>query len=224
MQVTYLDHMGDDLTVVNAARVSFHKESKHLPPTEDNLTPLSEEDQKLIRYLAEHNHWTPFSHPQLSFRVKAPVCIRTQLFKHKVGLTENEISRRYVKDTPEFYFPVFRQAPDKSVKQGSKDEFPANLEFCESLYLRAQRAAESVYNRLIEENVAPEQARMLLPQSMYTEWVWTGSLAAFARVCNLRLDPHAQKEVQEIAKMLAKEIEPLFPYSWKALMNNDKSV
>ena len=208
MEVTYVDHMGDDRMVVNAARVSF---SKH-------VEEFTEADAKLVRYLANHGHWTPFGHPQITLRLKAPVFVRTQLFKHKVGFTENEVSRRYVDDEPEFFFPIFRQRPDNGMKQGSRDEFPVNLEHCEGILLSAHATALKAYKMLLAENVAPEQARMVLPQSMYTEWYWTGSLAAYARMCKLRLDPHAQAETREIAEKISKIIEPLFPISWRALI------
>jgi thymidylate synthase (FAD) len=208
MEVSYIDHMGSDLTVVNAARVSF---AKHKEEFEEN-------DTKLISYLAKNNHWTPFSHAQIQLRIKAPVFVRTQLFKHKVGFTENEVSRRYVDDEPEFFIPILRRRPDNGMKQGSRDEFPVNLDLCDSLVLNSYRHALLTYNRLIKEDVAPEQARMVLPQGMYTEFYWTGSLAAYARVAKLRLDPHAQGETRDVAKMISEIIEPLFPVCWRALV------
>lgn len=209
MDAEYVSHMGDDLMVVNSARVSFAK----------HATALEDSDERLIRYLAKHKHWTPFSHPQICLRIKAPIFVARQLFKHKIGMTENEISRRYVDDKPEFFFPVLRQRPDNGMKQGSKDEFPVNLEACEAVVLASQKYAETTYKFLLKQNVAPEQARMVLPQSMYTEWYWTGSLAAYARVCNLRLDPHAQLETQQIAEKISTIIRPLFPISWSALVD-----
>lgn len=208
MEVNYVNHMGNDLMVVNAARVSFAKESEE----------FGEADSKLIHYLAVHRHWTPFAHPQITLRIKAPVFVRTQLFKHKVGFTENEVSRRYVDDEPEFFIPVLRQRPDNGMKQGSRDEFPVNLEFCDQIVLSAYRVALLSYKELINQNVAPEQARMVLPQGMYTEWYWTGSLAAYARVAKLRLDPHAQGETRDVAKKISEIIEPLFPVCWKELV------
>ena len=221
MNVELIDSMGDDLMVVNAARVSFDKESGYEVEGDVNAEwrlVLPEDDKKLISYLARHGHWTPFSHPQISLRVKAPIFVRTQLFKHKVGFTENEVSRRYVDNEPEFFFPVFRQRPDNGMKQGSRDEFPANLERCEAILLSAHAIALKAYKMLLAENVAPEQARMVLPQSMYTEWYWTGSLAAFARMCKQRLDPHAQAETKEIAKLISNIMKPLFPISWSVLV------
>lgn len=227
MKAEYVDHMGDDLMVANAARVSFKKESNY--EIEGDLHGdewkfvFPEADEKLIKYLAKHNHWTPFAHPQITLRVKAPIFVRTQLFKHKVGFTENEVSRRYVDEDPEFFFPVFRQRPDNGMKQGSKDEFPADLERCEAILLGAHNIALRAYKRLLEENVAPEQARMVLPQSMYTEWYWSFSLAAGCRMLKQRLDPHAQAETREIAQQIANIVEPLFPVSYKALMNVERN-
>ena len=223
MEVTLIDSMGDDLTVVNAARVSFNKESQYEIEgdiKEDEWSfRLSEGDEKLIKYLAKNGHWTPFSHPQITLRIKAPIFVRTQLFKHKVGFTENEVSRRYVDDEPEFFFPVFRQRPDNGMKQGSSDESPANLDYCEAILLSAHSIALKAYKMLLAENVAPEQARMVLPQSTYTEWYWTGSLSAYARMCKQRLDPHAQVETREVAEKISAIIEPLFPVSWRYLLD-----
>jgi len=229
--VDYVDHMGSDLTVCNAARVSFNKESewgldfdaierlKSCPYNKDDVRILKEKDEKLIRYLAKHNHWTPFAHPQITVRVKAPVSIRTQFFKHKQGFVENEISRRYVSYEPEFYIPRWRSKPTDGAKQGSEDfvieETRTNLydAICRESYEKALH----VYNTLIENGIAPEQARFVLPQGMYTEWYWTGSLAAFARFYKQRKDDHAQWEIREYASAIGKIIEPFFPVSWKCL-------
>jgi len=231
--VELVDYMGSDLTVVNAARVSFSKESDwsvdekavtRLTDTgsyyhEEDVRKLSDKDEKLIRYLSTHNHWTPFAHPMLTFRVKAPVSIRTQLFKHKVGLTENEVSRRYVKDDPTFYIPQWRTQPIGGAKQGSED-FLADENKCEFYNEQMEnlcRYSFDLYRELIDNGIAPEQARFALPQAMFTEWYWTGSLAAFARVCHLRLDEHAQWEVRQYAKAISDFVRPLFPVSWKYL-------
>lgn len=216
IEAQLIDYSGDDLMVVNAARVSFDKESNQ---ADYILKGLSDKDARLINYLVAHGHWTPFAHPQITLRVKAPVSIRTQCFKHKQGFVENEISRRYVDDTPEFFYPVLRQRPTDGAKQGSRDEFPVNLEKCDSLVAGLYSAAKMVYETLIDEGVAPEQARFILPQGMMTEWYWTGSLAAYARFYDQRTDLHAQKEIQDLAKMIGKIIEPLYPVSWKALTN-----
>ena len=215
--VRYIDHMGSDLMVVNAARVSFAKESSW--DYTDSAFPsksLSEKDQKLIAYLAKHKHWTPFAHPQICLHIKAPISIRTQLFKHKVGFTENEVSRRYVKDDPEYYVPTWRSAPTDGAKQGSSD-FMVGTTMQDETYRNACDDALDTYRDLLSAGVAPEQARFALPQGTYTEWWWTGSLAGYARVCKLRSDSHAQWEVREYAKAISDIVEPFFPYSWKAL-------
>ena len=231
--VELMDHMGSDLTVCNAARVSFNKESewgldfdaierlKSCPYNKDDVRILKEKDEKLIRYLAKHNHWTPFAHPQITVRVKAPVSIRTQFFKHKQGFVENEISRRYVSYEPEFYSPTWRGKPTDGAKQGSEDfiteETRTNL--YDAIYRESYETAVHVYNTLIEKGIAPEQARFVLPQGMYTEWYWTGSLAAYARFYKQRKDDHAQWEIREYANAIGQIIEPYFPVSWKHLTN-----
>lgn len=204
--VRYIDHMGTDLMVVNAARVSFAKEVSH----------FTDKDEKLINYLAKHKHWTPFAHPQICLHIKAPISIRTQLFKHKVGFVENEVSRRYVKDEPEYYVPSWRSAPTDGAKQGSSD-FMVGTTMQDEVYRNACDDALDTYRDLLSAGVAPEQARFALPQGTYTEWWWTGSLSAYARVCKLRSDSHAQWEVREYAKAISDIIEPFFTYSWKAL-------
>jgi len=209
--------MGNDLMVVNAARVSFAKESSwEYSDSGFAVGRLSEKDQKLITYLAKHKHWTPFAHPQICLHIKAPISIRTQLFKHKVGFVENEVSRRYVKDTPEIYNPRWRSAPTDGAKQGSSD-FILGTTFIDDYYQKTAEEAMSCYEELLLQGVAPEQARFVLPQGTYTEWWWTGSLAGYARVCKLRLDPHAQWEVREYASAISQLIEPLFQHSWTAL-------
>ena len=226
MKVELLDHMGSDLSVVRAARVSFQKETdwEEVIGDPDDIEPqyikrLSDRDAKLIGYLAKHNHWTPFGHCFASFRIKAPLFVARQLGKHQVGLCWNEVSRRYVDDEPEFFIPVFRKRAD-NVKQGSLDEFPADLDTCDFLIQQAHRHSLTVYKALLARGVAPEVARGALPQTMMTEFIWSGSLAAFARVCKLRLDPHTQKETRDIAEMISNEIAQRFPVSWQALMEN----
>jgi thymidylate synthase (FAD) len=236
---TLIDHMGSDLTVVNAARVSFDKESDWAElRTEQRVhydglgwmdlpdeAILKEPDVRLISYLARNGHWTPFAHPQLSFRVCAPIFVARQLQKHQIGLAWNEVSRRYVDSEPVIYVPeVWRKRPDGSVKQGSSDDIfdLNNLDCTVPLPLPVARQCVRTYNAMIEAGVCPEQARMVLPQSMMTEWVWTGSLAAFARVCNQRLDAHAQRECRPVAEAIAKALEDHFPVSWEALKNTPK--
>ena len=164
--VEYVSHMGSDITVVNAARVSFAKESK--PPAEGQ--DLSDKDFNLVKYLAQHNHWTPFAHPQITLRIKAPISIRTQCFKHKAGFVENEISRRYVTIDPEFYFPIWRTSPKQGAKQGSEDFMKEGTEkeLCKQNYSRAMKKCLEVYEDLIKSGIAPEQARFVLPQGTYT--------------------------------------------------------
>ena len=230
--VEYVEHMGSDLTVVNAARVSFNKESEwdideqakqRLTASESayyesDLHVLSSKDIKLISYLAKHQHWTPFAHPQITLRVKAPIFIRTQLFKHKVGMVENEMSRRYVTDTPEFYTPTWRNAPINGAKQGSYEFVdPVLIMELDHMNERIIENALHTYKYLLENGVAPEQARAILPQSTYTEWWWTGSLSAYARIFKQRSDAHSQWEVQQYASAIGKIIEPLFTNSWNVL-------
>ena len=201
MNVNLIDVMGTDLSVVNAARVSFAKESDE----------FSDKDAKLINYLAKHNHWSPFGHASLQFRIKAPIFVARQLVKHQVGLVWNEVSRRYVDDAPEFYIPSESRLKADDKKQGSSNEtVDYNIEST------IQYVTET-YNNLLKANVAPEMARMVLPQNLYTEWYWSGSLMAFARVCNLRCKPDTQKETQVIAQMIDYESKEKFPISWKAL-------
>lgn len=218
--VRYIDHMGNDLMVVNAARVSFNKTSDW--DSEPNFTgvreqKLSDRDVKLIGYLAKHNHWTPFAHPQITLHIKAPIAIRAQMGKHQVGFVMNEVSRRYVKDEPEFYSPKWRSAPTNGAKQGSSD-FMTGVTLIDDYYHKTAEEALSCYEELLYNGVAPEQARFVLPQGAYTEWWWTGSLAAYARVCKLRSDSHAQWEVREYAAAISKLIQPFFPESWKVLI------
>ena len=259
MKVHYVDHMGSDLSVVNAARVSFGKRSEQ----------LTEKDKGLIRFLArgctkgdwdkliedmldqggarqalwdqhpdathEHDsvweemvhlaqhlrrmptHWTPFGHTAITLHIKAPIFVARQLGKHQVGMVWNEVSRRYVTEDPEVYVPeIWRQAAE-NVKQGSSDEPVADTEYWNQHYLLACERANETYEHMIYEGICPEQARMVLPQSMYTEWYWTGNLYSYANVFIQRSDSHAQKEVQQIAEQIDHIIMPLFPISWPAL-------
>lgn len=216
-EVTLIDSMGTDISVVNAARVSFHKESGYLYDEDDpTIEYLSEKDQKLLKYLADHNHILPFAHAFLSFRIKAPIFIARQLAKHQVGLCWNEVSRRYVDDEPEFFFPKKWRGKPLNSKQGSTGEFDPNQPLYNlDIWSRGicSRSLE-IYNQLITDGLAPEQARMFLPQNMMTEWIWSGSLLAFMRICNLRLDSHTQKETQDVAKEIAFYLEKEFPESW----------
>lgn len=222
--VQLLDHMGTDLTVVNAARVSMDKRStwafEWAPDAIADVTPhqikvLSKRDIKLINYLAEHNHWTPFSHCVVTLRIKMPIFIARQWFKHQVGFTRNEVSRRYVDTPPEFYNPTHWRKRAENVKQGSSDEVvEANTAGMQAYY---DEVEEQYLRAVTEEGIAPEMARMILPQSMYTEFWETASLAAYARLCSLRLDPHAQKEIRDYAEAVDSILAKLFPVSWAAL-------
>lgn len=245
IKATYIDHMGSDLSVVNAARVSFGKKSdweeNPIPPTYVGMTEeelwdtewreytLSERDQKLISYLAKHKHLSPFGHAFASFHVKAPIFVARQLVKHKF-LRWNEISRRYVDDEPEFYVPDVWRGRSADKKQGSEGVIDledvvmfANHGIIGPWYLGEEmrehwsRAMEQ-YNLLLEVGVAPEQARMVLPQSTMTEWYWSGSLDAFAAMCKLRCASDTQYESRIVADQISEIMSNLFPVSWEALM------
>lgn len=209
IKAEYVSHMGSDATVVNSARVSFDKEAS-------NYT--QEQNDKLIVYLAKHQHTTPFTHPQITIRETVPIFVARQRFKHVVGFAYNEVSRRYVEDTPKFYTPKeWRSRPDGSIKQGSG----ASLEeqyLAKGSYATFIREARNIYQDLLDMGVAPEQARMVLPQSMFTSYYVTGSLAAWARAYKQRIDPHAQLEIQGLAKQWDAIISPLYPVAWKALI------
>jgi thymidylate synthase (FAD) len=209
MEVELIDSMGTDTSIVNAARVSFGKRIKE----------MSEVDTKLIKYLAQHNHWSPFAHASLQFRIKAPIFVARQLVKHTVGLVWNEISRRYVDYEPEFYeVDKWRGKPiDK--KQGSDGTLEDKHGICQWSKTKTENAALESYKGLLGLGVAPEQARMVLPQSMMTEWYWSGTLYAFARVCNLRCASDAQYETRIVANLINKECGKLFPISWTELRN-----
>lgn len=228
ISVELLDTMGDCLSVVNAARVSFSKESDYVRIGEREhegytvpIYGMTEKDKSLLTYLAKHGHWSPFSHAFASFRIKAPIFVARQLAKHQVGLAWNEVSRRYVDDEPEFYVPSVWRKRAENVKQGSSDEAVTAADYSiEETYHQLLVEFNEFYLDLIKAGVAPEQARMVLPQSTMTEWIWSGSLYAFARVCKLRLDSHAQRETQYVAKLISIFLEKEFPYSWKTLMEN----
>jgi len=238
IEVTYVNHMGNDMTVVNAARVSFAKESTwddYNSETEQYV--LKDKDRKLIHYLAEHGHYSPFGHCFASFHIKAPVFVARQLVKHKF-LRWNEISRRYVDDEPEFYLPDNWRENADDKKQGSgtgfvdellfddTEEYPDDKshladywEHSTSDYVKAHVYSGSlaIYNELLKNNVCPEQARMVLPQSMMTEWYWSGSLDAFADMCNLRCAGDTQLETRLVANQICNSMKEWFPTSWLAL-------
>lgn len=216
--VQLYDNMGTDLTVVNAARVSMAKESDWVadPLCSDDgpFLTLGPKDVSLVKYLAKHKHWTPFSHPQITLRIKMPIFLARQWFKHMVGFTRNEVSRRYVSETPEMYYPTEWRLKAENVKQGSSDDV-----FTGQPFAVHDNVGEMVlmYEEMLVAGICPEQARMVLPQSMYTEFIETGSLAAYARLAALRLDPHAQKEVRMYAECIDQLMGTLYPVSWEAL-------
>ena len=207
--VELLDTFGDDLTVVNAARVSFDKTS----------FVLTEADKKLITYLAKHNHTSPFFHPQARFRIKMPIFICREWFRHTVGLARNEVSRRYVDTFPECWVPDATniRERDPRVKQGSKATAVNEADEVYNVLQEHTNQALCTYQNLLDRGVAPEVARSVLPQSMYSEFIETGSLAAYARICHLRLDPSAQKEIRDYATAVCDCMVTQFPVSWKAL-------
>ena len=207
MEVTLVDHMGSDLSVVNAARVSFAKSHEEFK---------EKADSRLINYLAKHNHWSPFGHASMQFHIKAPIFVARQLVKHQVGLVWNEVSRRYVDFPPELYRPEAWRGRPVNSKQGSD----GTVELGQTIDHNLETTMEScliLYNTMIQKGVAPEQARMVLPQSMMTEWYWSGTVYAFARVCNLRCKPDTQKETQDVANVIDKLAGEAFPYCWKYL-------
>lgn len=253
MNVAYIDHMGTDLSVVNAAKVSFNRLSTEVGENEKRLINFlargytkgdweailkelcefghdfimfgAEEDfrtvEAIVKEVRSHaQHWSPFAHTCVSLRVKAPIFVARQLVKHQVGLAWNEVSRRYVDETPKLYWPEYMRSRADNKKQGSggyhvewndsAEDYQGQLEYQVSQLI-------STYENMIEKGVCPEQARMILPQNMYTEWVWTGSVLAFSRVCLQRMDDHAQFETRLVAEKISDVIKPLFPVSWEAL-------
>ena len=213
IEVTYIDHMGSDLSVVNAARVSFGKKSEWMPRIHygEELV-LKPKDAKLIKYLAKHKHKSPFNHTFVTFHVKAPIFVARQLQKHEY-MPWNEVSRRYVDDEPEFYQPDVWRGRSADKKQGSDGTVKsnANVPYFNDTMLGG-------YTQLLDEGVAPEQARMVLPQSMMTEWYWSGTLFAFAKMCGLRLKEDTQEETQLVAQKIALTMAKIYPVSWDALM------
>tara|TARA_R110000824_G_scaffold85162_7_gene211927 strand:+ start:1202 stop:1879 length:678 start_codon:yes stop_codon:yes gene_type:complete len=221
MKTEYVNHMGNDLSVVNAARVSFGKRSVEvgydrvdIDGHDITIPKISDKDRKLIRYLALHQHWTPFAHTAVTYHIKAPIFVARQLGKHQIGLVWNEVSRRYVDYTPELYRPDEWRLAAEDKKQGSSDDTT------EYSVQPAHVFALQCYQNMIETGIAPEQARMILPQSAYTEWYWTGSLAAFHRVYAQRTAEDAQKETRYIAQQIGERCARLFPISWRNLIEN----
>ena len=206
IKVEMIDKMGTDLSVVNAARVSYAKIKGQ----------FEDKDTKLISFLAKHGHWSPFAHASLSFRIRAPIFVARQLVKHQVGLSWNEVSRRYVSYEPELYnIDEWRGRPVDS-KQGSSGTIELS-DLAKLTYSKMMEGCKILYDQLLSEGVAPEQARAVLPQSMMTEWIWSGTLYAFARVCNLRCKPDVQKETREVADKIDYHCSQYFSVSWPAL-------
>ena len=229
IEVTYIDHMGSDLSVVNAARVSFGKKSEALGTSGvegEPMTPiLNDPDKRLIKYLAKHKHMSPFGHAFASFHVKAPIFVARQLVKHKF-LRWNEISRRYVDNEPEFYMPDQWRGRANDKKQGSAGTVDIDRYWTENfdddgwnpMPGLAYEDALYCYRGLLDAGVCPEQARMVLPQSTMTEWYWSGSLDAFADMCNLRCKEDTQFETSQAAQCVSQGMKNLFPISWEALV------
>ena len=210
MRAEYIDHMGSDASVVKAARVSF---------AADGLEFDGGRDSGLINYLAKHHHWTPFAHTSITLRMTAPVPIRTQCFKHKVGFSENEESRRYISSNPKFFIPrQFRKHPEGSVKQGSgEDMHPTGDKYWRRHFQTVNTMCLESYEMALAGGMCPEQARFLLPQGMEVSWYWTGSLSAYARFFKQRTDPHAQQEIKILALEVGEILKPLYPVAWEAL-------
>ena len=205
----YVQHAGSDLMVVNSARVSFGKRSE----MEDDLwgpPKLKEDDARLIRYLAKHNHISPFNHTWVTFQCRAPMFVARQLQKHEY-MPWNEISRRYTTENIEFYTPEVWRGKSADKKQGSDGVVDVGD------WGDANWACLTAYNDLLDMGVAPEQARMVLPQSMYTEWFWSGTVGAIAKMCNLRCKPDTQAETRIVADQISDKMKELFPVSWEAL-------
>jgi thymidylate synthase (FAD) len=205
-----MDVFGDDLTVVNAARVSFAKES----------TNMTAGDEKLVKYLANHNHVTPFFHPQARFRLSMPIFVAREWFRHQIGFARNEVSRRYVDSDPEFWMPTELRERDSNKKQGSKENKIQYNGHCLAKMRIHNDASLDLYKDLMGYGVCPEQARAVLPQSMMTEFIETGSLAAYARLYKLRSDPTAQREIQDLARQVGEILAQKFPISWAALTSS----
>ena len=221
IETTYVDHMGSDLSVVNAARVSFGKKSEwvYCGQSDGRDKGLAERDSKLINYLAKHKHLSPFNHTFITFHVKAPVFVARQLVKHEY-MPWNEISRRYVDDEPEFYIPDEWRGRSADKKQGSEGEVKLGT-LDDAIVSDSPHEALCAYNSLLDAGVAPEQARMVLPQSTMTEWYWSGTLGAFAKMCKLRCASDTQYETRLVADPISEKLGQLYPVSFKALMEEN---
>lgn len=222
ISATLVDHMGSDLSVVNAARVSFDKESEWYFTDggggSNDGAYLSPADTKLINYLAKHKHYSPFNHTFLTFRIKAPIFVARQLVKHEY-MPWNEVSRRYVDSEPEFWMPDKFHARAENVKQGSGDVHESTDLWLTAMEVSTE-AAFLLYKDMIDDGVAPEEARMVLPHNLMTEWIWSGTLKAYHKMLSLRLDSHTQRHTREVAELILPQIEKVFPVSIKALMEH----
>lgn len=212
MKAELIDHMGNDESVIRAAKVSFAADGSGI---------TSAAKKRLLSYLATHDHWTPFSHTAITIRTCAPVPIRTQCFKHKIGFVENEESRRYISGTPEVFFPEeWRAAPTGNRKQGSDGPLDnVSQAIVSDLYQNSVEIALGAYEAMLTQGASPEQARFVLPQGCEVNWYWTGNLMSFARFYNQRTDSHAQGEITELAETVGEIIAPLFPMAWPLLTN-----
>lgn len=213
-KVELLEVFGDDLTVVNAARVSLGK----------HVTEFTEKDAKLIKYLANHDHVSPFFHPQARFRLKMPIWMAREWFRHTIGFARNEVSRRYVDEPPTFHLPHILRSRAANKKQGSQDDEHELSCVCKEDMKRVCEEMTQLYTAMLQRGICPEQARMILPQNMMTEFIETGSLAAYARLCKLRLGSDAQKEIREVAQMVGDALEKVFPVSWSMLISASSSA
>lgn len=213
-KIEFLHKMGDDLMVVNAARVSFHKQSNQ----------MTAGDAKLIKYLADHDHVSPFFHPQIQFRIKMPIFVAREWYRHQIGFSRNEVSRRYVDSPPEYWTPAPHEIRerDPKLKQGSKENPVEDATAVYGMMEDHCRNTVHLYKSLLDKGVAPEIARSVLPQSMYTEFIETGSLAAYARLYKLRTSPDAQREIQAYARGIGDILAKEFPFSWAALTSSDE--
>lgn len=247
MKAEYLNHYLTDMDIANFARQSFGKLAKNFTEGQNNnlirflARGMQSGDwealiQKLVtegyavelggnpsklKELATYcrnipEHWVPFGHPQITLRMKAPIPIRVQCFKHKIGFVESEESRRYISSKPEVYVPGFFRAKAENVKQGSGEAHPRSEEWLLEYEISTRKAVQ-IYEEMIADGICPEQARFVLPQGAEVNWVWTGSLYAYANFYNQRSNSHAQKEIQDLAEQVNQIISPLFPVSWSAL-------
>ncbi len=210
--VELISVMGNDDAVCDAARVSFDKKAGAFSV---------EKNHKLIKYLAKHDHWSPFAHCFAKFRFRAPMFIARQFQKHTVGFAWNEVSRRYVDSDPTFFVPYSWRKRPENMKQGSTLEAQTLVEG-DLLHAYQAQMKEHVrdYRTMVADGVCPEQVRMLMPQAMMTEWIWSGSLMAWARFCKLRGDSHAQYECLQYAEEVSHNMLSHFPLSWNALISS----